>query len=93
MRSIACSFLTRVVHLSAVQDLIIFPGDATFTHIPAARSYVLKFNSSNHRHFYWSQELDESDDAKRATDINTLIGGTVEEEEAVSGDAEMVVEG
>ena len=37
-----------------LQDLILFPGDASFVKVPQSawgRSYVLKFSSSDQRHF------------------------------------------
>jgi len=39
--------------LTAPQDLILFPPDASFVSVPQAsgRVYVLKFSSSNQRHF------------------------------------------
>jgi len=39
--------------LSVFQDLILFPPDASFVCVPQAsgRMYVLKFSSSNSRHF------------------------------------------
>ncbi|EPQ54619.1 adhesion regulating molecule [Gloeophyllum trabeum ATCC 11539] len=44
------------------EDLILFPGDASFVKIPQApggRTYVLKFSSSNQRHFDASTNRDE----------------------------------
>ncbi|KAF8840603.1 adhesion regulating molecule [Paxillus ammoniavirescens] len=44
------------------EDLILFPGDATFEKVPQApggRTYVLKFESSNQRHFDASTRRDE----------------------------------
>ena len=41
-----------------MQDLIMFEGDASFTRVPNApggRTYVLKFQSSDQRHFVSSQ--------------------------------------
>lgn len=38
----------------ASQDLILFPGDASFVRVPQSawgRTYVLKFSSSDQRHF------------------------------------------
>jgi 26S proteasome regulatory subunit N13 len=59
---------------SPLDDLIIFPGDATFSAVPQSpRSYVLKFASSSARHFYWCQDVDSSEDAARAARINELI--------------------
>ncbi|KIK82199.1 hypothetical protein PAXRUDRAFT_725801 [Paxillus rubicundulus Ve08.2h10] len=42
------------------EDLILFPGDATFEKVsqaPGGRVYVLKFESSNQRHFFWLQVI------------------------------------
>ena len=39
---------------SAMKDLILFPGDATFQKVEQSawgRTYVLKFSSSDQRHF------------------------------------------
>lgn len=62
------------------QDLIIFPGDATFAKA-AERVYVLKFSSSSHRHFFWNQDVDSSKDAEHARKVNELIGATGAEDE------------
>lgn len=73
---------------SIIDDLIIFPGDATFTKA-APRVHVLKFNSSSARSFFWHQDVDESQDDERAKKVNELIGGQVEEEEENSGAMEV----
>ncbi|BGP51880.1 hypothetical protein JCM10450v2_007840 [Rhodotorula kratochvilovae] len=60
---------------AVVDDLIIFPGDATFE--PATdRVHVLKFSSSSARHFYWHQDVDLPADefARRGRTVNELIG-------------------
>ncbi|GAA5983956.1 hypothetical protein JCM11641_001406 [Rhodosporidiobolus odoratus] len=72
-------------------DLIIFPGDATFLPVPTStapassssnRIHVLKFNSSSARHFYWHQDvdLDSQEYQRRGARVNELIGATAEEE-------------
>lgn len=42
-----------------MKDLIIFPSDATFAPVsqaPGGRVHVLKFSSSDQRHFFWFQD-------------------------------------
>ncbi|GAA5820871.1 hypothetical protein JCM3770_007277 [Rhodotorula araucariae] len=58
-----------------VEDLIVFPGDATFQQA-TDRVHVLKFNSSSARHFFWHQDLDLDPDefARRGRTVNDLIG-------------------
>ncbi|GAA5913921.1 hypothetical protein JCM6882_004396 [Rhodosporidiobolus microsporus] len=70
-----------------LDDLIIFPGDASFLSVPSSspaygRAHCLKFNSSSARHFYWSQdaELSAEEYEARGRTVNELIGGSVEEE-------------
>ncbi|KAI9464324.1 adhesion regulating molecule [Boletus coccyginus] len=41
------------------EDLILFPGDATFEKVaqaPGGRTYVLRFESSDQKHFFWMQD-------------------------------------
>ncbi|GAA5845299.1 hypothetical protein JCM9279_004834 [Rhodotorula babjevae] len=61
---------------SVVDDLIIFPGDATFDQATPDRVHVLKFLSSSARHFYWAQKPDLSHDefAHQRLRVNELIG-------------------
>ena len=50
--------LGRLLRRASMQDLIMFEGDASFTRVPNApggRTYVLKFQSSDQRHFVSSQ--------------------------------------
>ncbi|KZS93577.1 adhesion regulating molecule [Sistotremastrum niveocremeum HHB9708] len=56
-------------------DLIIFPMEAQFLKVPhtAGRTYVLKFSSSNQRHFFWMQDLSDSRDAEYATHVNGYL--------------------
>jgi hypothetical protein len=45
--------------MDARDDLILFPGDATFEHVPectTGRVYLLRFKSSNIKRFFWMQE-------------------------------------
>lgn len=81
-------------------DLLIIPGDATFSLLPNKRIHVLKFNSSSHVHFFWAQDADPAQDDDNAKRINGLIGGEEEEEEedatvsaAATGGDGMDVEG
>ncbi|GAA5930477.1 uncharacterized protein JCM15063_004818 [Sporobolomyces koalae] len=77
-----------------VEDLIIFPGDASFkvAHKPS-RVSVLKFNSSSARHFFWHQDanLSEQEFEERGKRVNELIGGD-EDEHSGAGEGEMQVE-
>ncbi|GAA5939679.1 hypothetical protein JCM3775_002085 [Rhodotorula graminis] len=61
---------------SIVDDLIIFPGDATFDQATPDRVHVLKFLSSSARHFYWAQKRDLSHDefTSQRRRVNELIG-------------------
>ncbi|GAA5830161.1 hypothetical protein JCM11251_006901 [Rhodosporidiobolus azoricus] len=77
-----------------LDDLIIFPGDASFLSVPSSspaygRAHCLKFNSSSARHFYWSQDVDLSTEEyeARGRRVNELIGG--EEEESSAGAMEV----
>ncbi|GAA5985653.1 hypothetical protein JCM10908_007058 [Rhodotorula pacifica] len=68
------------------EDLIIFPGDASFHKTRADRVHVLKFNSSSARHFFWHQDpgLDTQEFERRRQQVNQLIGS--EEEQEGGGD-------
>ncbi|PPR00199.1 hypothetical protein CVT24_004902 [Panaeolus cyanescens] len=58
------------------EDLILFPTDATFTKVeqsPSGRVHVLKFSSSNQRHFFWFQDADASRDAEFTQNLNGLL--------------------
>lgn len=69
-------------------DLIIFPGDASF-HDVNDRVHVLKFNSSSARHFYWHQdpELDPQEFKRRRDEVNRLIGAAAADDEAAAAAA------
>ncbi|KII86922.1 hypothetical protein PLICRDRAFT_31067 [Plicaturopsis crispa FD-325 SS-3] len=54
------------------EDLILFPSDATFakvTQSPGGRTYVLKFSSSNQRHF----DASTARDAEFVENVNKLL--------------------
>ncbi|KAI8969614.1 proteasome complex subunit Rpn13 ubiquitin receptor-domain-containing protein [Trametes punicea] len=58
------------------EDLILFPGDATFAKVEQSawgRTYVLKFSSSNQRHFFWMQDADPSRDEEFVGNVNRLL--------------------
>ncbi|PIL22509.1 hypothetical protein GSI_15198 [Ganoderma sinense ZZ0214-1] len=60
----------------AEEDLILFPGDATFQKVEQSawgRTYVLKFSSSNQRHFFWMQDADGSRDEEFVGNVNRLL--------------------
>ncbi|KIJ14994.1 hypothetical protein PAXINDRAFT_99784 [Paxillus involutus ATCC 200175] len=55
------------------EDLILFPGDATFEKVsqaPGGRTYVLKFESSNQRHFFWLQDASTRRDEEFVHNLN-----------------------
>ncbi|TFK40600.1 proteasome complex subunit Rpn13 ubiquitin receptor-domain-containing protein [Crucibulum laeve] len=56
-------------------DLILFPSDATFTKVSqsSGRVYVLKFSSSNQRHFFWMQDASSTRDQEFADNVNGLL--------------------
>lgn len=58
------------------EDLILFPSDATFapvTQAASGRVYVLKFSSSNQRHFFWMQDADSTRDKDFVQNVNRLL--------------------
>ena len=78
-------FIFRAL-LQAESDRFGRTGDASF--LPVAnspRSYVLKFASSDARHFYWCQDPDSSKDEERAGIINSLIQDSMNEDVAMEG--------
>mmetsp|Transcript_13062 Transcript_13062/g.20520 ORF Transcript_13062/g.20520 Transcript_13062/m.20520 type:complete len:187 (+) Transcript_13062:2-562(+) len=63
-------------------DLIIFPGDATFQYVEKARPnpknnrvYMLKFDSTSKSHFFWMQEPSGEKDTELCTKVNAMING------------------
>ncbi|KAF5315078.1 hypothetical protein D9619_007295 [Psilocybe cf. subviscida] len=57
------------------EDLILFPGDASFVKVSQSRGrvYVLKFSSSNQRHFFWMQDASDARDAEFVANVNGLL--------------------
>jgi len=63
-------------------DLILFPSDASFTKVAQSawgRTYVLKFSSSDQRHFFWLQDADASRDAEFVLNVNRLLNDPSDE--------------
>ncbi|CAK9784447.1 hypothetical protein CC85DRAFT_259001 [Cutaneotrichosporon oleaginosum] len=61
----------------AEDELLIFPGEASFERVAAdrtGRSFVLKFSSSNQVHFFWLQRGTLAEEDHRATtDIDEIL--------------------
>lgn len=58
------------------EDLILFPGDASFVKVSQSawgRTYVLKFSSSDQRHFFWMQDADSNRDIEFVENVNRLL--------------------
>ncbi|KAG6866298.1 hypothetical protein C0991_006394 [Blastosporella zonata] len=58
------------------EDLILFPSDASFVKVPQAgpgRVYVLKFSSSDQRHFFWMQDASSARDDEFVANTNGLL--------------------
>ncbi|KAJ7505428.1 adhesion regulating molecule [Mycena galericulata] len=57
------------------EDLILFPSDASFVKVAqsSGRMYVLKFSSSNQRHFFWMQDASAARDDEFVTNVNGLL--------------------
>ncbi|PPQ89668.1 hypothetical protein CVT25_013855 [Psilocybe cyanescens] len=57
------------------EDLILFPSDASFVKVSQSngRVYVLKFSSSNQRHFFWMQDALSARDTEFAENVNGLL--------------------
>ncbi|KAF9468566.1 proteasome complex subunit Rpn13 ubiquitin receptor-domain-containing protein [Collybia nuda] len=57
------------------EDLILFPSEATFVKVPQSqgRMYVLKFSSSNQRHFFWMQDANSARDTEFVNNLNGLL--------------------
>lgn len=54
------------------EDLILFPSDASFVKA-SGRTYVLKFSSSNQRHFFWMQDASSDRDDEFVHNVNGLL--------------------
>ncbi|PAV16909.1 adhesion regulating molecule [Pyrrhoderma noxium] len=57
-------------------DLILFAQDASFTKVsqsPNGRTYLLKFLSSNGKHFFWFQDASSARDEEFANNVNALL--------------------
>ncbi|KAF8225873.1 adhesion regulating molecule [Tricholoma matsutake] len=58
------------------EDLILFPSDAIFSKVTqssSGRVYVLKFSSSNQRHFFWMQDASSDRDEEFVINVNGLL--------------------
>jgi len=57
------------------EDLILFPFDASFVKVSqsSGRVYVLKFSSSNQRHFFWMQDASSARDDEFTSNVNGLL--------------------
>ncbi|KAF8631798.1 hypothetical protein AX17_005013 [Amanita inopinata Kibby_2008] len=58
------------------EDLILFPSDASFVKVAlptSGRVYVLKFSSSNQRHFFWMQDASVVRDEEFVNNLNGLL--------------------
>ncbi|KAH8114570.1 adhesion regulating molecule [Phellopilus nigrolimitatus] len=58
------------------EDLILFPQDASFSKVsqaPGGRTYVLKFSSSNQKHFFWLQDASPTRDEEFVNNVNALL--------------------
>ncbi|WWC95543.1 hypothetical protein V866_002408 [Kwoniella sp. B9012] len=57
-------------------ELLIFPGEATFTQVeqdPSGRTHILKFSSSDQKYFFWIQKSDRQVISRAQVDIDHLI--------------------
>jgi len=58
------------------EDLILFPGDAKFEKVSQSswgRTYVLKFESSDQKHFFWLQDSSTSRDEEFVRHLNRVL--------------------
>ncbi|KAJ4482217.1 proteasome complex subunit Rpn13 ubiquitin receptor-domain-containing protein [Lentinula aciculospora] len=57
------------------EDLILFPSDATFSKVSqgSGRVYVLKFSSSDQRHFFWMQDASSERDDEFVNNVNGFL--------------------
>lgn len=69
-------------------DLIVFPQEAIFEKVAESsqRVYVLKFNSSSQRLFFWMQDPKDEKDAENVARINQIINDPLSVNPAVAGD-------
>ncbi|CEJ03518.1 hypothetical protein RMCBS344292_17499 [Rhizopus microsporus] len=75
----------RNSHAEPEDDIIIFPSEAKFVRVSqctTGRVYMLKFNSSREKHFYWMQDKSEEKDDENANSVNEFI----ESPESMSAD-------
>ncbi|KIY44817.1 adhesion regulating molecule [Fistulina hepatica ATCC 64428] len=57
-----------------LEDLILFPADASFSLVSGSqRVYVLKFSSSDQRHFFWMQNASTERDEEFVRNVNRLL--------------------
>jgi len=73
------------------EDLILFPGDASFVPVSealGARTYVLKFSSSDQRLFFWMQDRDPVHDQENVTNLNNALNQAVEDDEPMESTSE-----
>ncbi|XP_043495676.1 proteasomal ubiquitin receptor ADRM1 isoform X3 [Polistes fuscatus] len=57
-------------------DLIIFPDDCEFKHVPACKTgrvYLLRFKSSSRKFFFWLQDLKTDKDEEYCRKINEVL--------------------
>jgi hypothetical protein len=57
-------------------DLIVFPGDFTFEHVPectSGRVYLLTFKPTKARRFFWMQDLKTDQDEERVKKVVDLL--------------------
>ncbi|KIO32974.1 hypothetical protein M407DRAFT_241210 [Tulasnella calospora MUT 4182] len=75
-------WLDRESGNSIGEDLILFPGDASFVPVTEAegRVYVLKFTSSALRQFFWLQDADTSKDEENVQKVNDALKDEDEDE-------------
>ncbi|KAJ2841530.1 hypothetical protein GGI22_007855, partial [Coemansia erecta] len=64
-------------------ELIVFPGDVHLERVKqsSGRVYVLKFQSSSQRLFFWMQGSDESRDEAVVREMNLVLNGGEDEDE------------
>ncbi|KAK7469131.1 hypothetical protein VKT23_003622 [Stygiomarasmius scandens] len=57
------------------EDLILFPSDAAFSKVTQStgRVYVLKFSSSDQRHFFWMQDASSARDDEFVNNLNGYL--------------------